>query len=90
MMTTRNDRARPHPISSLGRRTALLSISLIFSLGLAELIIRFVAPQQLVYLRLMAIYRPDATYGRRMSANLDTVVNEGLLHPVPRNFSPRP
>ena len=64
-------------ISRLFSRAALLAASLTVSLISAELIVRALAPQQLIYLRRTHIWQPDAVYGKRMRPNLDTVVNVG-------------
>jgi hypothetical protein len=55
---------------------ALLALSLVVAMAITEIVIRIVAPQQLVALR-PDVWEPADTVGWRFRANLNTTVNTG-------------
>ncbi len=63
-------------MKSRGKNAFVLVISICCSLLLAEAMVRFAAPQQLVIMR-SDIWQPDDGLGWRHRANVDTVVNTG-------------
>jgi hypothetical protein len=69
-------------ITVIHRNPWLLTVfSLLFSLLIAEALVRLVAPQQLILLR-PDIWRPDSTIAHRHLSNVKTTVNtgEGEVH----------
>jgi hypothetical protein len=68
-------------MKSTSLKIALLVLSTVMILLLAEIFIRFIIPQQLIILR-SDIWRPDSTFGYRHREHVNTVVNtgEGPVH----------
>jgi hypothetical protein len=63
------------------KNIVLLTISLTLSLVIGEILVRFLAPQQLIYIN-PEIWRPDNTIGWRHQEKGNTQVNfgEGIVH----------